>query len=168
MSTTTTNFSLFKYDPSTDGNTSFSITNALNNNWDKLDANCVRRLSTTAATGNATTPVYVDAQGKIQSCNAYSTIPSGLTATTSLAENGYIKFSTDIIIVWGKIGTQATTKQTIVYPITFSRVGALASNSSYNNSSYVGGNYLPNTPTNTGFTINTHALISTTWVAVGY
>lgn len=120
MSTTTTNFSLFKYDPSTDGNTSFSITNALNNNWDKLDANCVRRLSTTAASGSATQPVYVDAQGKIQTCNAYSTIPSGLTATTSLAENGYIKFSNKALIQWGTVtATDDAETHKGTYSVTF-------------------------------------------------
>ena len=93
MSTTTSNFGLFKYDTTADAQTAFSINTALNNNWDALDTNCVRRLSTSAATGSSTQPVYVDGTGKIQACNAYSTIPSGLTATTSLSENGYIKFS---------------------------------------------------------------------------
>lgn len=97
MSTTTTNFDLFKYDTTADAQTAFSITNALNNNWDKLDANCVKRGSTTDATGSATKPVYVDASGQIQPCA--NEIPSGdfLTATTSLAENGYIKFSSMLL-----------------------------------------------------------------------
>lgn len=37
MSTTTPKLGLFKYNPSTDGNLTFSITNALNNNWDIID-----------------------------------------------------------------------------------------------------------------------------------
>lgn len=37
MSSTTPNLGLFKYDPTTDANVAFSITNALNNNWDKID-----------------------------------------------------------------------------------------------------------------------------------
>ena len=93
MSTTTSNFSLFKYDTTNDASTAFSITNALNNNWDKLDANCVKRLSTTAATGNTVRPVYVDSSGQIQSCSYNIPTTTGLTATTSLSENGYIKFS---------------------------------------------------------------------------
>ena len=93
MSTTTSNYGLFKYDTTVDAQAAFNINNALNNNWDLLDQNTVRRLSTSAATGSATQPVYVNSSGQIQACNAYSTIPSGLTATTSLAENGYIKFS---------------------------------------------------------------------------
>ena len=40
MSTTTTNLGLFKYDTSTDSNVAFSITKALNNNWDIIDAKC--------------------------------------------------------------------------------------------------------------------------------
>ena len=93
MSTTTSNFSLFKYDTTNDASTAFSITNALNNNWDKLDANCVKRLSTSAATGNTVRPVYVDSSGQIQSCSYNIPTSTGLTATTSLSENGYIKFS---------------------------------------------------------------------------
>ena len=38
MSTTTENLGLFKYDPSTDGANTFNIKQALNENWDKLDA----------------------------------------------------------------------------------------------------------------------------------
>lgn len=38
MSTTTENLGLFKYDPNTDGTNTFNIEQALNDNWDKLDA----------------------------------------------------------------------------------------------------------------------------------
>lgn len=93
MSTTTSNFDLFKYDTTADAQTAFSITNALNNNWDKLDANCVRRLSTSAATGSSVRPVYVDATGQIQTIKYDLPDTQPLTATTSLSENGYIKFS---------------------------------------------------------------------------
>ena len=93
MSTTTSNFELFKYDVSADAQTAFSITNALNNNWDKLDSNCVRRLSTSAATGSGVRPVYVDASGQVQTINYDLPDTQPLTATTSLSENGYIKFS---------------------------------------------------------------------------
>jgi len=93
MSTTTSNFNLFKYDTTTDASSAFNITNALNNNWDALDANCVRRGSTSAATGSATKPVYVNDSGQVVACSG--TLPEGdcLTATTLLDENGYIKFS---------------------------------------------------------------------------
>lgn len=37
MSNTTPNLNLFKYDVTTDSNVPFSITTALNNNWDKID-----------------------------------------------------------------------------------------------------------------------------------
>ena len=93
MSTTTSNFGLFKYDTTADAQTAFSITNALNNNWDKLDSNCVRRLSTSAATGSGVRPVYVDASGQVQTINYDLPTTAPLTATTSLSENGYIKFS---------------------------------------------------------------------------
>lgn len=38
MSTTTPNLGLFKYNPETDGKETFSITTALNNNWDLIDS----------------------------------------------------------------------------------------------------------------------------------
>ena len=40
MSTYTKNLNLFKYDTSKDANVAFSITKALNNNWDIIDAKC--------------------------------------------------------------------------------------------------------------------------------
>lgn len=39
MPINTTNFDLFKYDVDADANSTFNITKALNDNWDKLDAN---------------------------------------------------------------------------------------------------------------------------------
>lgn len=38
MPSGTTNYNLYKYNPTTDGNLTFNIQNALNNNWDILDA----------------------------------------------------------------------------------------------------------------------------------
>ena len=101
MATSTTNFELFKYNTTTDASTAFSIDNALNANWDKLDSNCVRRLSTSAATGNTVTPVYVDSSGQIQTCTREIPEGGGLTATVSLSENGYIKFSNSFLMNWG-------------------------------------------------------------------
>ena len=120
MSTTTSNFSLFKYDTTNDASTAFSITNALNNNWDKLDANCVKRLSTTAATGNTVRPVYVDSSGQIQSCSYNIPTSTGLTATTSLSENGYIKFSNNILLNFGKTtGNNTATSKEVILPYAY-------------------------------------------------
>lgn len=54
MSTTTTNLGLFKYNTTTDANVAFSITNALNNNWDKIDT-AIANISgvTTTASGRS-------------------------------------------------------------------------------------------------------------------
>lgn len=130
MSTTTTNFDLFKYDTTADAQTAFSITNALNNNWDKLDANCVKRGSTTDATGSTTRPVYVDASGQIQPCA--NEIPAGdfLTATTSLAENGYIKFSNNICFFYVKgvkpaVGANSITQWSYTLPIAITNLYSL-------------------------------------------
>ena len=93
MSDKTPNFNLFKYDTVADSESAFSITRALNNNWDLLDANCVKRNSTDAATGSPTRPVYVDEKGQIQACSKDLLDDGYLTATVLLDENGYIKFS---------------------------------------------------------------------------
>lgn len=53
MSTTTENLGLFKYDVGADRNVSFSITNALNNNWDKIDNKAVQKTGDTF-TGDVT------------------------------------------------------------------------------------------------------------------
>ena len=37
MSNSTENLGLFKYDPVADAKKTFNITEALNNNWDKID-----------------------------------------------------------------------------------------------------------------------------------
>ena len=106
MSNTTPNFNLFKYDTVADSESAFSINRALNNNWDLLDANCVKRGSTSAATGSATRPVYVDAKGQIQACSKDLVNDNYLTATVLLDENGYIKFSillSQIVIFLNKL-----------------------------------------------------------------
>ena len=96
MSTTTSNLGLFKYDVASDAQAAFSITNALNNNWDKIDTFAGKKFVTRASAtsyGNSSTPVYVNSSGQITTCSYSIPTSTGLTATTSLAENGYIKFS---------------------------------------------------------------------------
>lgn len=51
MSTTTENLNLFKYNTATDGAMEFSITNALNNNWDKVDKVSTSQLIETINSG---------------------------------------------------------------------------------------------------------------------
>lgn len=46
MSTKTKNLELFKYDPSTDGASTFNIEQALNGNWDKVDKEVAARVKT--------------------------------------------------------------------------------------------------------------------------
>lgn len=46
MSRTTTKLALYEIDTTTDGNNTFNIDTALNNNWDKIDANCINKSGT--------------------------------------------------------------------------------------------------------------------------
>lgn len=123
MSTTTANLGLFKYDTSssTDLASAFNINTALNNNWDALDNKCVTVASKGSAIGGSTQPVYVNSAGQITTCDAYSSIPSGLTAEVSLSENGYIKFSNNVIIQWFYGTTRPSGAAVgIGFPISFS------------------------------------------------
>lgn len=99
MSTTTPNLGLFKYDVKEDGILTFSITRALNNNWDIID-NAMNTppsitiddaLSTTSenpvqnkvitnvisnkidkvtSVGNTAKPIYVNSSGNLTACSA--------------------------------------------------------------------------------------------------
>lgn len=51
MSATTSNLGLFKYDPITDADVPFSIEQAMNDNWDKIDSSVVKKSGDTM-TGN--------------------------------------------------------------------------------------------------------------------
>lgn len=128
MSNTTPNLGLFKYNLDTDGKESFNITQSLNNNWDKLDQNyfninqsLINKIDKIDTLGNSTTPIYI-ANGRFYQCSrSIPTGSSGLTATVSLGNIGYIKFSNGFILQWGIIsqGTSNANYQ-VNFPISFS------------------------------------------------
>lgn len=67
MSTTTSKFGLFKYNTTTDSNVAFSINTALNNNWDILDAQCMKKVNNI---GSTVKPVYVNSSGEFAELSA--------------------------------------------------------------------------------------------------
>ena len=83
MSTTTSDLQLFKYDTSTDGKEVFSISSALNANWDKIDsfASAIKSLSN------------LSTEGEKRFTDLENSIANKLEADVLLAENGYIKFN---------------------------------------------------------------------------
>lgn len=91
MSTTTANLGLFKYNTETDGNVAFSINQALNNNWDILDA--IDRHITTLTTGN------IDL---IQNKTLYEYTISGTTtftfSTTNLSLNSNRAYTFELLL----------------------------------------------------------------------
>ena len=92
MSNTTSNLELFKYNTTADASTPFSITNALNNNWDKID--------TFAGTINTLfNGDLSSATGKTLFSDINTQLGQKLEAEVLLEENGYIKFN-NIIIQW--------------------------------------------------------------------
>lgn len=67
MSTTTNKFGLFKYNTTTDSNVSFDIDEALNNNWDIIDAQCMKKVD---SLGSTIKPVYINSSGEFAELNA--------------------------------------------------------------------------------------------------
>ena len=94
MSTTTDVLSLFKYDPVADADSTFNITQALNNNWDKLDAAILLAIAAAGAYNpeeSYAVDDYCTYKGKLRKCN--TAIPDGeawteahWTTTTVAAE----------------------------------------------------------------------------------
>lgn len=94
MSTTTDVLSLFKYDPVADADSTFNITQALNNNWDKLDAAILLAIAAAEAYNPEESYAvgdYCTYKGKLRKCS--TAIPTGeawteahWTTTTVAAE----------------------------------------------------------------------------------
>lgn len=139
MSGTTTNLELFKYNPNTDGDQTFNIDNALNNNFDKLDTviGALANLTTEQKTNlvAAINEIITNLGGKAAKdlSNLDSTgqgiIDAKIEAEALTAQNGYIKFklngiSNNLIINWARL-SYTTSLQTFQLP------------HSYNNTNYV-------------------------------
>lgn len=94
MSTTTDVLSLFKYDPVADADSTFNITQAINNNWDKLDAAILLAIAAAGAYNPEESYAvgdYCTYKGKLRKCS--TAIPTGeawteahWTTTTVAAE----------------------------------------------------------------------------------
>ena len=82
MSTTTDVLSLFKYDPVADADSTFNITQALNNNWAKLDAAILLAIAAAGAYNPEESYAvgdYCTYKGKLHKCS--TAIPTGETWT---------------------------------------------------------------------------------------
>ena len=108
MSTTTSDLQLFKYDTSTDGKEVFSISSALNANWDKIDsfASAIKSLSN------------LSTEGEKRFTDLENSIANKLEADVLLAENGYIKFNS-LLICFGRVNHTTSAGSNIVTNITF-------------------------------------------------
>ncbi len=82
MSTTTDVLSLFKYDPVADADSTFNITQGLNNNWDKLDTALLLAIAAAGAYNPEESYAvgdYCTYKGKLRKCS--TAIPTGETWT---------------------------------------------------------------------------------------
>ena len=94
MSTTTDVLSLFKYDPVADADSTFNITQGLNNNWDKIDTAILLAIAAAGAYNPEESYAvgdYCTYKGKLRKCS--TAIPTGeawteahWTTTTVAAE----------------------------------------------------------------------------------
>lgn len=93
MSTTTDVLSLFKYDPVADADSTFNITQGLNNNWDKIDTAILLAIAAAGAYNPEESYAvgdYCTYKGKLRKCS--TAIPTGETwtethwTTTTVAE----------------------------------------------------------------------------------
>lgn len=82
MSVLTEVLKLFKYDPATDGDMTFNLTQCLNNNWDKLDAAILLAIAAAGAYNPEESYAvgdYCTYKGKLHKCS--TAIPTGETWT---------------------------------------------------------------------------------------
>lgn len=83
MAESTAELELFKYDEVADASQVFSFEQALNDNWDKIDAfaGAIKSLSN------------LDAEGEKRFEDIWTELDKKLEAEVLLSENGYIKFN---------------------------------------------------------------------------
>ena len=95
MSNSTPNLNLFKYDVSTDANVAFSITEALNNNWDIIDEHMVEKADkATVEEQLATKTDMLQASGAGMPSDKYIDLTLGASGSTYTAPaNGYVSIS---------------------------------------------------------------------------
>lgn len=118
MSSYTTNLQLFKYNTATDGKQVFSIDDAMNDNWDKIDAfaKAIKDLSNLSSVGEKR---FTDINNELS---------QKLEAQVSLAQNGYIKFNNTLCIAWLTYGGNSFGVVGVAFPIVFNVVYVVVGN----------------------------------------
>ena len=102
MSTTTSNLGLFKYDVNTDANVPFSITEALNNNWDIIDEKCnglglpIGTIIPLNATSNYVPNGSLPCDGAEYSKSQFNNLWNNYLSTSLLNTCTYTKYEQDI------------------------------------------------------------------------
>ena len=96
---------------------------------------------------------------------------SGDIAASSLATNGYIKFSNGYTIQWGQRATTASS-DTVTFPTSFTNLYSIVATMYHSNNDTGGvGNAIAVTPktnaTTTGFRVSHYGLAGYYWIATG-
>lgn len=136
MSTTTDVLSLFKYDPVADADSTFNITQGLNNNWDKLDTALLLAIAAAGAYNPEESYAvgdYCTYKGKLRKCS--TAIPTGETwteahwTTTTVAEE-LAELSSQLSNAAQSTLGQAPTADLLAWADAQPRTGAFSVNSS--------------------------------------
>ena len=194
MSGTTTNLELFKYNPNTDGDQTFNIDNALNNNFDKLDtvigalANLTteQKTSLVAAINEIITNLGEKSSIDLDNLSSIgqAIIDAKIEAEALTAQNGYIKFKlngiSNLILQWGQAtwnkglvsGRTTVNADNIILPISFTtKYSAILKTSSRYLNSFI--NYADSTNSYISWgvwniTESKYDFDKDSWIAIGY
>lgn len=163
MATQTDELALFKYNTATDGENVFSIAQALNENWDKIDtfATAIKSLSN------------LDAEGEKRFEDIWTELDKKLTAEVSLSENGYIKFNNGFLLQFGRYNSKINnTFIQIIPPISFSKTNTYAINAIgiIENTTANSASLKVKTITKTSFYVGTEGQynLGFHWMVIGY
>ena len=126
MSSYTTNLQLFKYNTATDGKQVFSIDDAMNDNWDKIDAfaKAIKDLSNLSSVGEK------------RFTNINNELSQKLEAQVSLAQNGYIKFNNGVLICWAFILNMPGSSYTYTYPLSYTQHASVIAQEAWSTTSF--------------------------------
>ena len=164
MSAKTNNLCLFKYDPSTDGAQTFNIKQALNDNWDRLDANVLLALAAAAPYSETQTyalGTYCTKDAKLYRCTTAITTTEAWTA----AHWTETSMGAELVAIYAALAAKAPSTHAHAasditsgtLPVTRGGTGATDRLNAFENLAFLGNNPIASTTDDT----------TTNWVNLG-
>lgn len=141
MSTTTPNFNLFKYSVPGDNNLAFNIENALNQNWDKIDAHTHSGYAAIDHTHSGYATVNHTHSGYASTNHTHSGM---ITTSQDLSQNGYVKFSNGFLVNWIYVATNNSSWNEVKLPCAYTTTYYMVSGTKTNSESQTASDNMPN------------------------